>query len=201
MGHVLHSEGVLARVHSESWLGDVFGAVRCDSGSQLDAALAALAARGAGVLVYLRGGQGPQGQGRGSRVAVCEQPASALHSPPLLPGCSVLVWFHAMVPTAATSCPRPLPPAPASPSTGGRARLRRGRAHPARPRRHLGGAAHQQPGQDQLPQIARHQGHRGRAAFVASSCCCCSAHWDRGGSGGSCFRGGGGSRRHPPEKR
>eukprot|EP00887_Chlorella_sp_A99_P002081 scaffold21.g2081.t1 len=57
-GHVRGSEGVLARVHSESMLGDVFGSQRCDSGPQLDAALAAMAATGAGVLVYLRGQQG-----------------------------------------------------------------------------------------------------------------------------------------------
>ena len=57
-GHVRHAEAVLTRVHSESMLGDLFGAARCDSGSQLDAALAAMAARGSGVLVYLRGQQG-----------------------------------------------------------------------------------------------------------------------------------------------
>lgn len=57
-GRVHHGEGVLTRVHSESMLGDLFGAARCDSGSQLDAALQQIAARGAGVLVYLRGQQG-----------------------------------------------------------------------------------------------------------------------------------------------
>ena len=49
---------MLTRVHSESMLGDVFGSERCDSGSQLDAALEAIAAEGRGVLVYLRGQQG-----------------------------------------------------------------------------------------------------------------------------------------------
>ena len=45
---------VLARVHSESMLGDVFGTQRCDSGSQLDAAMEAMV-RGAG-----RGGAGAE---------------------------------------------------------------------------------------------------------------------------------------------
>jgi 3,4-dihydroxy 2-butanone 4-phosphate synthase/GTP cyclohydrolase II len=57
-GRVHPGEGVLTRVHSESMLGDLFGAARCDSGSQLDAALEQIAARGSGVLVYLRGQQG-----------------------------------------------------------------------------------------------------------------------------------------------
>lgn len=57
-GRVAQVEGVLARVHSESMLGDLFGAERCNSGSQLDSALAQIVAAGAGVLVYLRGQQG-----------------------------------------------------------------------------------------------------------------------------------------------
>ena len=51
-------EGVLARVHSESMLGDLFGSERCDSGCQLDAALSQMAEAGCGVLVYMRGQQG-----------------------------------------------------------------------------------------------------------------------------------------------
>lgn len=50
--------GALARVHSESMLGDVFGSERCDSGSQLDEALSQIAKEGCGILVYLRGQQG-----------------------------------------------------------------------------------------------------------------------------------------------
>ncbi|WP_123026585.1 3,4-dihydroxy-2-butanone-4-phosphate synthase [Mycolicibacterium stellerae] len=50
--------GVLVRVHSECLTGDVIGSRRCDCGSQLDAALAAIAAEGAGVLIYLRGQEG-----------------------------------------------------------------------------------------------------------------------------------------------
>lgn len=49
---------ILARIHSESMLGDVFGSERCDSGSQLDAALSQIAKEGCGLLVYLRGQQG-----------------------------------------------------------------------------------------------------------------------------------------------
>jgi len=52
------SDKLLARVHSESMLGDVFGSERCDSGSHLDAALEQIAEAGNGVLVYLRGQQG-----------------------------------------------------------------------------------------------------------------------------------------------
>ncbi len=44
----------LVRVHSECLTGDVFGSRRCDCGEQLDAALAAIAREGAGVVVYLR---------------------------------------------------------------------------------------------------------------------------------------------------
>jgi len=55
----LHSpEPVLARVHSECLTGDVFGSERCDCGTQLDDALAMIAAEGRGVVVYLRGHEG-----------------------------------------------------------------------------------------------------------------------------------------------
>ncbi|NNH74244.1 bifunctional 3,4-dihydroxy-2-butanone-4-phosphate synthase/GTP cyclohydrolase II [Nocardia uniformis] len=49
---------VLTRVHSECLTGDAFGSLRCDCGEQLDAALAAVAAAGRGVVVYLRGQEG-----------------------------------------------------------------------------------------------------------------------------------------------
>ena len=49
---------VLARVHSECLTGDVFGSQRCDCGAQLDAAMAAIAERGRGVILYLRGHEG-----------------------------------------------------------------------------------------------------------------------------------------------
>jgi 3,4-dihydroxy 2-butanone 4-phosphate synthase / GTP cyclohydrolase II len=49
---------VLTRVHSECLTGDVFGSQRCDCGSQLDGALERIAARGRGVLIYVRGHEG-----------------------------------------------------------------------------------------------------------------------------------------------
>jgi 3,4-dihydroxy 2-butanone 4-phosphate synthase / GTP cyclohydrolase II len=49
---------VLVRVHSECLTGDVFGALRCECGAQLRAALDAILDEGCGVLVYLRGHEG-----------------------------------------------------------------------------------------------------------------------------------------------
>jgi 3,4-dihydroxy 2-butanone 4-phosphate synthase/GTP cyclohydrolase II len=49
---------VLVRVHSECLTGDVFGSQRCDCGPQLDAALAAIAAEGRGIVLYVRGHEG-----------------------------------------------------------------------------------------------------------------------------------------------
>jgi 3,4-dihydroxy 2-butanone 4-phosphate synthase / GTP cyclohydrolase II len=51
-------EDVLVRVHSECLTGDVFGSQRCDCGAQLTAAMAAIAAEGRGVVLYLRGHEG-----------------------------------------------------------------------------------------------------------------------------------------------
>jgi len=51
-------EDVLTRVHSECLTGDVFGSQRCDCGAQLDAAMAKIADRGRGVVLYLRGHEG-----------------------------------------------------------------------------------------------------------------------------------------------
>jgi 3,4-dihydroxy 2-butanone 4-phosphate synthase/GTP cyclohydrolase II len=45
---------VLVRVHSECLTGDIFGSLRCDCGSQLDAAMQAVAKAGRGVVLYLR---------------------------------------------------------------------------------------------------------------------------------------------------
>jgi 3,4-dihydroxy 2-butanone 4-phosphate synthase / GTP cyclohydrolase II len=50
--------GVLVRMHSECLTGDVFGSRRCDCGAQLAAAMAAIAAEGRGVVLYLRGHEG-----------------------------------------------------------------------------------------------------------------------------------------------
>ncbi len=44
----------LVRVHSECMTGDLFHSLRCDCGDQLEAALAAIEARGSGVLLYMR---------------------------------------------------------------------------------------------------------------------------------------------------
>jgi 3,4-dihydroxy 2-butanone 4-phosphate synthase/GTP cyclohydrolase II len=49
---------VLTRVHSECLTGDVFGSRRCDCGTQLEAAMAAIAEHGRGVVLYLRGHEG-----------------------------------------------------------------------------------------------------------------------------------------------
>jgi 3,4-dihydroxy 2-butanone 4-phosphate synthase/GTP cyclohydrolase II len=57
-GEVDGGAPVLVRVHSECLTGDVFGSQRCDCGSQLDDAVAAIAAEGRGVVVYLRGHEG-----------------------------------------------------------------------------------------------------------------------------------------------
>ena len=57
-GDVAVGGDVLVRVHSECLTGDVFGSRRCDCGPQLDAALAAVAAAGRGVVLYMRGHEG-----------------------------------------------------------------------------------------------------------------------------------------------
>jgi 3,4-dihydroxy 2-butanone 4-phosphate synthase/GTP cyclohydrolase II len=46
-------DDVLVRVHSECLTGDVFHSLRCDCGEQLEAALAAIAGEGNGVLLYM----------------------------------------------------------------------------------------------------------------------------------------------------
>ncbi len=58
LGDIADGEPVLARVHSECLTGDTFGSLRCDCGPQLRAAMAAVAAEGRGVVVYLRGHEG-----------------------------------------------------------------------------------------------------------------------------------------------
>jgi 3,4-dihydroxy 2-butanone 4-phosphate synthase/GTP cyclohydrolase II len=57
-GDVHTKESVLVRVHSECLTGDVFGSLRCDCGSQLEAAIRRIGAEGVGVIVYLRGHEG-----------------------------------------------------------------------------------------------------------------------------------------------
>ncbi|QQR54962.1 bifunctional 3,4-dihydroxy-2-butanone-4-phosphate synthase/GTP cyclohydrolase II [Candidatus Peregrinibacteria bacterium] len=53
-GEVEGKENVLVRAHSECMTGDVFHSQHCDCGAQLDAALKQIAAKGEGVLLYLR---------------------------------------------------------------------------------------------------------------------------------------------------
>jgi 3,4-dihydroxy 2-butanone 4-phosphate synthase/GTP cyclohydrolase II len=57
-GEIGDGENVLVRVHSECLTGDVFGSLRCDCGPQLEAALAAVAAEGRGIVLYMRGHEG-----------------------------------------------------------------------------------------------------------------------------------------------
>jgi 3,4-dihydroxy 2-butanone 4-phosphate synthase/GTP cyclohydrolase II len=57
-GDLGNGENVLVRAHSECLTGDVLGSERCDCGTQLEAAMAAIAAEGRGVLLYLRGHEG-----------------------------------------------------------------------------------------------------------------------------------------------
>ncbi|MDE3724202.1 GTP cyclohydrolase II [Nocardiopsis sp. N85] len=57
-GPVRDHDEVPVRVHSECVTGDVFGALRCECGDQLAAAVETIAAADRGVLVYLRGHEG-----------------------------------------------------------------------------------------------------------------------------------------------
>ncbi|MFF8833323.1 GTP cyclohydrolase II [Streptomyces sp. NPDC015131] len=54
----VRGDEVMTRLHSECLTGDAFGSRHCECGEQLDAALAAIAREGRGVLVYLRGHEG-----------------------------------------------------------------------------------------------------------------------------------------------
>jgi GTP cyclohydrolase II len=47
------ANGVLVRLHSECFTGDLLASLRCDCGDQLRGAIAAIAASGGGVLLYL----------------------------------------------------------------------------------------------------------------------------------------------------
>ena len=55
----IHSTPPLVRIHSQCLTGDVFGSLRCDCRLQLELALGAIAAEGAGILLY------EQQEGRG----------------------------------------------------------------------------------------------------------------------------------------
>ena len=58
IGEVRGADSLLARVHSESFTGDVLGSHRCDCGDQLDASMHAIAEAGRGAIVYVRGHEG-----------------------------------------------------------------------------------------------------------------------------------------------
>jgi 3,4-dihydroxy 2-butanone 4-phosphate synthase / GTP cyclohydrolase II len=58
LGDIADGGDVLTRAHSECLTGDVFGSRRCDCGAQLQAAMQAIAERGRGVILYLRGHEG-----------------------------------------------------------------------------------------------------------------------------------------------
>jgi GTP cyclohydrolase II len=59
-------QAVLTRVHSECLTSEVLGSLKCDCRAQLDRALDLIAARGRGVLVYLR--QEGRGIGLGNKI-------------------------------------------------------------------------------------------------------------------------------------
>jgi GTP cyclohydrolase II len=54
LGDVAGKPGVLVRLHSECFTGDVLGSRRCDCGEQLHFGMGQIAAEGEGVLIYLR---------------------------------------------------------------------------------------------------------------------------------------------------
>ena len=53
-GDVRNRAGVLVRVHSECFTGDVMGSLRCDCGQQLAQAMEQISVAGSGVILYLR---------------------------------------------------------------------------------------------------------------------------------------------------
>src|SRR5581483_10243831 len=66
-GELPTDEPVLVRVHSECLTGDVFGSLRCDCGTQLEAALAKIQAAEHKMVLYLRGQEG-RGIGLGHKI-------------------------------------------------------------------------------------------------------------------------------------
>jgi len=53
-GRLTANEAILCRVHSECLTGDALFSLRCDCGSQLREAMQRIAAKGSGVILYLR---------------------------------------------------------------------------------------------------------------------------------------------------
>ena len=58
LGDIGDGTDILVRAHSGCLTGDAFGSRRCDCGAQLEASMAAIAAEGRGVVLYLRGHEG-----------------------------------------------------------------------------------------------------------------------------------------------
>lgn len=66
VGEIPRSGPVHVRVHSSCFTGDLFGSLRCDCGEQLQAAVAYLADRGGGVILYMQ--QEGRGIGLGNKL-------------------------------------------------------------------------------------------------------------------------------------
>jgi len=65
-GEIRSGDSIMVRVHSKCLTGDVFHSTRCDCGPQLDRAMAAIAAQGQGILLYLH--QEGRGIGLGNKI-------------------------------------------------------------------------------------------------------------------------------------
>ena len=57
-GEPAGKDGVMVRVHSECFTGDVLGSIRCDCGQQLQESMRRIDEEGEGVIVYIRGHEG-----------------------------------------------------------------------------------------------------------------------------------------------
>jgi len=66
MGDMSAPQPALVRVHSECLTGEVFGSLKCDCRDQLEQAMAMIAERGRGAVVYLR--QEGRGIGLGNKI-------------------------------------------------------------------------------------------------------------------------------------